>query len=306
MSELLSMVDDYLKIRTSLGFKLERAHRLLPEFVHFVERHGSPYITTELSLRWACTPSSASRYWWSRRLAMVRLFAQHARAFDPRTEIPSADFMPYRHTRSTPYIYSDGDIAALLTAADTIRSSFRALTYRTLLSLLVVTGMRVGEVIALERSDIDWTEATLTIRQGKFGKTREVPLHVTTKRALWEYALERDRVIRPLNKPCFFVSQHGNGLIYKNVHFIFSRLRREAGLDVRRPCPRIHDLRHSFATRTLLSWYRDGLDVQARLSLLATYLGHVSVNSTYWYLTAIPELLHLAGSRLERFREERT
>ena len=305
MSELLSMVDDYLKLRTSLGFKLERAHHLLPRFVEFLEHHDSPYITTELSLRWACMPTAVTRNWWFRRLSMVRLFARHVRAFDPRTEIPSPGLIPYEQLRSRPYIYSDEDIAALIPATETLRPTFRALTYRTLLSLLAVTGMRVGEAIALERSDIDWDEATLTIRQGKFGKTREVPVHGTAKRALWDYGFERDRTIRPLNRPSFFVSRRGNGLIYKNVHFTFSQLRRRAGLDERRPRPRIHDLRHTFATRTLLSWYRSGLDVQVRLPLLSTYLGHVSVNSTYWYLTAIPELLTLAGKRLERFREER-
>lgn len=302
MIALATAVDEYLRVRRALGFKLERETSLLADFVTFLERHRGSYITTELALRWAMEPKDASTQWWAKRLVSVRAFARYMRARDPRTEIPPRDLLPTPvSSRLEPYVYSDDDIRALIKAT-AILGSFRGATYAAFLGLLSVTGMRVGEAIDLDRSDIDWRERVLVIRRGKFGKARELPLDATTVDALGVYASLRDRQVPHPKTPAFFLSaRRGRRLIYKNVHFHFLNVIRAAGLAERRPRrPRIHDLRHSFAIQTLVGWYRAGLDVEPRLPALSTYLGHVCPSHTYWYLTATPELLQLASGHLER------
>ena len=302
MSHLHDAVHDYLSIRRALGYKLKRHGLLLPDFVTFVEREGSDFITTELALRWAMQPSQTSPVWYARRLGMVRLFARHVRSIDPRTEIPPPDLLPCRKRRGTPYLYSDQDVATLLAAARSLRPPLRASTYATLLGLLATSGLRVGEAIALDREDVDWRAGLLVVRQGKFGKSRQIPLHETTMRALRIYADERSRTCPRLKAPSFFVSTRGTRLIYNNVHKTFLDILGKTRLATcstpRRP--RLHDLRHSFAVATVLGWYRAGLDVESRLPLLSTYLGHVCPSNTYWYLTATTELLGHASARLER------
>jgi integrase len=231
---------------------------------------------------------------------MVRGLARYARTIDARTEIPPKDVLPQIRPRHQPYIYSDADVTALMTATRRIRDPFRAHTYRTLIGLLASSGMRVGEAIALDRTDLDHERGVVTVRDGKFGKSREIPLHSTTLEALEEYARHRRRRFPRTRNLAFFLSLAETRLLYKDVHPAFLRLVEGAGLADRKPHrPRIHDLRHSFAVRTLVDAYRGGLDVERRLPLLSTYLGHVSPSSTYWYLSAIPELLGVAARRLE-------
>lgn len=300
MRGLHETVHQYLSLRRALGYKLEREGTLLPDFADFVKAQGGDHITTELALRWACQPAGTSLRWWAKRLGMVRRFAAHVRALDPNTEVPATDLIPYQKQRRTPYLYSDADVRALMRECARLRGPLAPATYATLFGLLAVTGMRVGEAIALDRSDFDTRQALLTIRHGKFDKSRQVPLHATTASALRAYGRERDRIHRRPKSPSFFVSNTGTRLWVQNVWDRFARLRRDAGLPSRPRPPRIHDLRHSFAVTTLLCWYRDGVDVEAKLPLLSTYLGHVSPSSTYWYLTAVPELMGLAAQRLER------
>jgi integrase len=300
MSGLREVVGHYLSLRRALGYKLEREGMLLPDFVAFVEDQGSQHITTELALRWACQPLGASSYWWARRLGMVRRFAVHVRALDPRTEVPATDLIGYRKPRRTPYLYTDADVQAVMRECARLRGPLASATYATLFGLLAVTGMRVGEAIALDRSDVDEHHQLLVIRHSKFNKSREVPLHASTIEALQVYSGKRDRRRRRAKSPSFFVSHAGTRLWAQNVWERFSRLRRWARLPSRPRPPCIHDLRHSFAVATLLRWYREGDDVEAKLPLLSTYLGHVSPSTTYWYLTAAPELLGLAAQRLER------
>jgi integrase/recombinase XerD len=301
MSGLGRALDDYLALRRGLGYKLERAGALLTDFVTYVERQGSSLVTTKLALDWATLPTDAAPSWKAARLCVVRGFAKYAQALDPRTEIPSQGLLPFRKKRVTPYLYSDGEIEALLTAARGIHSPLKACTYATLIGLLAVTGMRVGEAIALDRSDVDWDDKLLVVREGKLRKSRELPLHPTSVEALSGYAEARDRVLPRLSTPSFFVSQAGTRLIYNNVHANFLTLLRRAGLSDRRPRrPRIHDLRHAFALKTLLGWYRADLNVAPRLPLLSTYLGHLCPTNTYWYLTATPELLRMAAERRGR------
>jgi len=302
MSALRRTLEEYLTVRRTLGFKLERAARLLPDFVAYLELQDAPTVTTTLAVEWAKQPPDGHPAWWAERLSIVRGFAKHLQAHDARTEVPPAELLPARTRRATPYLYSPRDIDELMKAARKIHSPLRAATYTTLIGLLAVTGMRVGEAIHLARQDVDWKHRLLIIRNSKFGKSREVALHDTTVEALRTYAHLRDRLVRRVKAPRFLLSTRGTALIYKNVHWTYLGLVRTAGLQRRSAhCrPRPHDLRHSFAVSTLLGWYRAGVDVEPRLPLLSTYLGHVAPSSTYWYLSTTPELLALAAQRLEQ------
>jgi integrase/recombinase XerD len=304
MTDLRQILCDYLSVRRSLGFKLERMGKLLADFIAFLADSGADVITTPLAVDWACKSTAASARSSAQRLAMVRAFARYVHTIDPRTEIPRPDLLPYIKRRLPPYIYDDTEITALLSATGRSGDPFRAHTYGTVIGLLASTGMRVGEAIALDRKDVDDAEKVITIRDSKFGKSREVPLHPTTFEALADYARARDRRFRRSSNHAFFVSLAGTRLFYTNVHLTFLKLVDWAGLAQRKPRrPRIHDLRHTFAVRTLIDtlidWYQAGLDVERQLPLLSTYLGHVSPSSTYWYLSAVPQLLGVAARRLQ-------
>lgn len=308
MNPLRQALTDYLTIRRALGYKLVRAGKLLAQFVTYLEDIGAKTVTTEGALAWAMLPTSGDANWWAHRLLLVRGFATYLHTLDPSAEVPATDLLPVKRQRATPYLYSDDDLAALMSAASGLRSPLRAATYRTLIGLLAVTGLRVGEAIRLDREDIDFEHGLLTVRDGKFGKSREVPLHPTTMQALRSYLRERDRLHAAPGTPALFISTVGTRLLYCNVNWTFLKLVRRTGLKPRSAScrPRLHDFRHAFAVRTVLDGYQSGDDVQARLPLLSTYLGHVDPGSTYWYLSAAPELLALAGGRLERHLEERS
>lgn len=237
------------------------------------------------------------------RLTVVRGFAAHLHALDPVHALIPPDVLPDPGGRATPYLYSDAEIVALMRATtDTLQTPFGAATYATLIGLLAVAGLRVGEVIRLDRGDFDPVAGTLTIRKTKFGKSRSVPLHPTSVTALRDYLGRDDRPRSGTPTAALFASSIGTRLRYCVVNQTFLRLIRRAGLQPRSPgCrPRLHDFRHSFAVRTILDAYRDDLDGGARLPILSTYLGHVNPGATYWYLSAAPELLAVAGERLER------
>lgn len=300
MSDLHQIVRDYLSLRRSLGFKLEREGSLLPDFVAFLEKRGSRLITASFALAWAKQPTEATPYWWATRLGMVRGLARYAHTLDSRHEVPAQDALPRKRPRQHPYIYSDADVAALMAATYRIPDAFRGHTYRTLIGLLASTGMRVGEVIDLDRTDLDQDQGIITVRHSKFGRSREVPLHPSALDALEAYARDRRRRLSRPRSSALLLSLAGTRLLYKNVHPVFLRLLQWAGLTDRKPRrPRIHDLRHSFAVHTLADAYRAGLDVECQVPVLSTYLGHVSPSSTYWYLSAVPELLGVAARRLE-------
>lgn len=302
MSALATALTEYLTIRRRLGFKLDRHDQLLGDFVAYLDEREGTTLTTEIALGWARRPATANPSWWGARLSAVRVFARYLKTIDPATEVPPADLLPARSQRATPYLYSASDIDALMAAARRLPSEHRAVTYTTLIGLLAVTGMRVGEAIRLDLDDVDWAEGALTIRASKFGKSREVVLHPTTVEALRAYSRLRQQLRPRPRTPSLFVSLTGTRLIYQNLHFTFHELVEKAGIEPRSPrCrPRPHDLRHTFAVNTLLAWYRDGLDVPSRMHLLSTYLGHLDPSATYWYLSGSPELLELAGQRLER------
>jgi len=308
MSPLDAQLADYLRIRRALGFKLERAEKLLAQYLEHLEALGQDRVTVANALAWATLPAAGSGSWWAFRLSVVRGFAGYLHALDPSHEVPPADALARRARRAIPYLYSGREIAALMAATAALRGRLRQATYRTLIGLLAVTGMRVGEAIRLERSDLDLRHALLTVRESKFGKSRELPLHPSTVAALRRYLRLREAHQNAHVSDALLISPAGSRLIYCNVHATFRQLRRDAGLVPRSPAcrPRIHDLRHGFAVRTLLEWYRAGVEVQPRLPLLSTYLGHVHPRHTYWYLQAAPELLEIAGQRLQDAQERRS
>jgi integrase len=306
-SGLAQHLDDYLAMRRALGFKLRDYDHWLQQFVSYLDRISATAITVEAALAWATQPADAAPKWLAMRLTMVRGFARYMAGIDPATEVPSTQLLPDPRSRATPFIYSSSDIAVLMRAArgSTNLPLAAASTYRTLLGLLAVTGMRLGEAINLDRDDVDLDEGVLMVRQGKFGKSRELALHPSTVTVLRDYAALRNRTRqRTRTAQPWFVSSNGSALSHSTVQHWFRRLTRSAGLLPRSATcrPRIHDLRHTFAVNTLLGWYRAGVDVQARLPLLSTYLGHVDPTHTYWYLTATPELMQAVLHRLDRVR----
>jgi len=298
--DLAGTATEYLRLRRALGYKLARQGELLGDFIRYLRAAGADHVTIEHALGWATLPTGADPVWWSARLGVVRGFARYLRALDPATEVPPAGLLPDRNHRVTPYIYTDDDLARLLDAAGRLRPASRAATYQTLIGLLAVTGMRVGEAIGLDRGDLDSEQGLLTIRHGKFGKARQLPLHESTVEALRGYAALVRGQCRTSRAPSLFVSTAGTRLIGNNASAVFSRLVDDARLDwAGRRRPRLHDLRHRFAVATVLGWYRAGVDIEPRLPLLSTWLGHVGPASTYWYLSGVPELLALAVQRVE-------
>jgi integrase len=305
MTSLANALGEYLAIRRSLGYKLRHTARELPRFVMFVEGRGATAITTELALKWAQEDPAASPVTHADRLAMVRRFAAWRSAADPRTEIPSPWLLPRRYQRPAPYIYSDEEIATIVSAAAGLPShrGLRCLTFSTLFGLLAVTGMRIGEAVALDRDDVDLQAGILNVREGKLGKQRFVPIHATTRQALMHYAGRRDAILPGVKVPAFFVSERGNRVLAFSAGDNFVKVSRQIGL--RPPAaegrrgrgPRLHDLRHRFAVATLIDWYRAGADVDREIPKLATYLGHEGPAEVYWYLQAVPQLLELATER---------
>ena len=296
MSRLRDAVDRYLETRRALGFKFQRPAALLPDFVRHLEAHRAPFITLRLALDWAQRPSDGHPAWWAERLSIVRGFARQLQAEDPRHQVPPVGLIPWRARRAVPVLFDAREISALLLAARRLKAPLRAATYEALFGLLAVTGMRIGEAIRLDRDDLDWKQQLLVVRRSKFDKSREVVLHPSVLAALRRYTKVRDDCWPHPRSPAFFVSLNGTRLIYNNAHRTFRALGRAARIRAGRP----HDLRHSFAVATLLRWYRMGVDVDARMPRLSTYLGHAAPESTYWYLTAAPQLMAIARRRLER------
>ena len=304
MKSLQNAIEDYIALRRSLGFKLDDMAADLTKFASFLEQRAAPYITTALALEWATQSTNHLPSHWARRLGFVRVFARHWSATDPRTEIPPAGLLPFRAQRARPYLYTEQEIQRLLAAAKSLSpaSGLRPWTYHCLFGLLAVSGLRISEAIKLERQDVDFYQGVLTIRQTKFNKNRLIPLHASTRDVLSEYAEHRDRLVPNPSSSCFLLNDCGRCLERSAVRRTFYDLSRQIGL--RGPAdhtgPRIHDFRHRFALNTLIQWYRAGEDIERRLPVLSTFLGHAHVADTYWYLSIHPELMGLATERLEQ------
>jgi integrase len=303
MKTMRQAVRDYLALRRSLGFKLKEHEPRLWKFVSFLEKNGSARITIPLALQFATQPQHQQPAQWATRLRVVRGFARYRSGEDPRTEIPPPHLLPYRARRARPYLYSAKEIRELLRAAQNLRSrcSLNPRTYYCLFGLLATTGMRISEALNLRVKDVDGSEGIITIHGTKFGKSRLIPLHPSTQRVLSAYAKRRDCLFEKKPVLHFFVSSRGTRLDGGDVHRIFYHLSRQIGLRDVSAChgPRLHDFRHRFAVQTLVRWYRTGKDVERRLPVLSTYLGHAHVTDTYWYLTSTPELMGAAGKRME-------
>ena len=297
MTNFAEMAEEYLAVRRAVGFTLQQPGRDVPRFAAFLDGQGATTITTALALTWAGTEGPAAM-----RLANVRIFARYVAAFDPATEVPPSGLLPVRKHRLVPYLYSDDEIAALMHGAGLLCPELWAATCRSILGLLWSTGMRVGEVLALQRGDVSFAEQRLTVWRTKFGKSRHVPLSPSTLEALITYDEHRQRCWPTPRTDRFFVAKRGGPVPYLALRDEWLQLLQQTGVPYRVAAqrPRLHDLRHSFTVRTLLGWYRAGQDVGALLPRLSTYLGHVEPASTYWYLSAAPELMALAAERLEQ------
>jgi integrase len=298
-------LDRYLAVRRSLGYRLATDERVLHRFVDFAEAQLAQHITTALFLRWQSTFGRAGRQTWAARLGIVRLFAQWLHGLDPTHEVPPRGLIPSRHRRMRPYIYSETEIVAIVDAATKLPSVYgmRGLTCSTLFGLIAVTGLRISEALGLDTLDVDLVEGVLRIRHGKLDKERLIPLAESVTERLRVYTGERDRLLGRAPEP-FFVTCGGDRLGDCGARYNFAQVCQRIGLRVPQEYrrhgrgPRIHDLRHSFAVRTILDWYRTGKDPSREMLKLTTYLGHVLPENTYWYIEAVPELLELASHRV--------
>lgn len=306
MSALSGELDRYLTIRRSLGYDLSTSERVLRKFIAFAEQEDAEYVSTALFLRWQKTFGSANRQTWARRLGMVRLLAQWLHCVDPRHEVPPQGLIPNRYRRARPYIYSDEEIRRIVEMAAELPSIYglRALTCSALFGLIAITGLRISEAISLDVANVDLEAGLLTLRRGKLGKARLLPVSDSTTVQLVAYARERDRLLGAPPE-AFFVLEQGERITDCSARYNFAVVCQSTGL---RPAekfnrhgrgPRIHDLRHTFAVRTLVNWYRTGKDPAREMIKLMTYLGHSSPAHTYWYIEAVPELLDLASQRVE-------
>lgn len=300
MSTMQIHVQEYLRLRRALGFKLVWPGHLLPQFVTWLEGTGSATITVDAAISWARSSTKGQPITLSHRLGAVRGFARYLITIDPATEIPPAGLFG-KQRRITPYIYSPEEIGRLVGAARGLRPPLRAATHEALFGLLGVSGMRVGEALRLVREDVDLVDGVIRVRHAKFDRDWLVPVHASTTEALLAYAAQRDRLCPQPRTDAFFVSSIGGPLRYHSVRSAFATLLTSAGFPTATSGhPRIHDLRHSMVVNTVIGWQRDGLAVGSRLPVLSTYLGHVNPASTYWYYSAVPELLQLAAAGLGR------
>lgn len=305
MLPLHEIVNDYVAMRRKLGFRLHCYDTVLHEFVDFLHNERVHHVTTKLALQWATQRSDCSAAWRAHQLTMLRGFARYLSARDPRSEVPPLGLLKQSQNRRRPHLYTSDEVVKLMRATNGLDRGISPLwpaTMATLIGLLAATGLRIGEVLRLNQSDVDWQQSVLNIHRSKFRRSRLVPLHVSTTRALQRYATLRNGAHPGSRNPSLFVSQTGKRLQYGHVHKTFLWLLAQIGL----PCsrdrhgPGLHDLRHRFAVNTLVQWYRAGQDVERHMLILSTYLGHRRVVDTYWYLSAAPELMGLARARLER------
>jgi len=303
MKTLQESLNEYIDMKKSLGFKVDVINRNLQSFLQFMDDNGVNIITIDIAVRWARIPSSAKPSWWAQRLGFVRGFARYQCALDNISVVPPPGLLPFRSKRASPYIYTNDEISRLLKASLAIRSvhGVKHRTYHLLLGLLAVTGMRIGEILRLNVNSVDLTDDTIKVLNSKGGKSRIVPLHYTTTVAIKEYITKYRILIEGTCDDTLLLNDYGRRISMYDIHTTFNQLTKTTGLRNvgAKYGPRLHDFRHRFAIETLLRWYRRGDDVESKIPLLSTYLGHAAVRSTYWYLSATPELLNMATKRIE-------
>lgn len=300
---MVERATDYLLARRRLGFGLKSEGEGLMSFAKFADEQGHRgSLTTSIALKWATLPINVDPRRHARRLAIVRRFAAYLALYDPETQIPPRDTLgSSRYPRSMPHIYSPEELKSLLKETEQLgpQGGLRPHTYRTLFGLLVATGLRISEALALTRDSVDFKAGVLRIEETKFRKARLVPIHPSTSKALCAYAQKRDGYLPYLTAETFFLTERGTSLKYRKTLMTFLDIRERLGWNESATRPRIHDIRHTFAVRMLLDWYREGVSIDNRVAVLATYLGHAQLSSTYWYLSAVPELMAKASERFE-------
>lgn len=291
---------DYLSMRRGLGFKMRKEEEMLRGFISFFIAQKASYLTTKLALQWARKPQNTDPAWWTDRLTMVRGLARYWKTIDSRTEVPPVRLLVPYYKRPSPHIYSGREIAAILAAARGLPTKDN-LTYWTLFGLLLATGMRIGEALALDNEDVKLKRGTIAVQDVKSKRARLLPLHGTTCRVLRRYVRHRDRVYPRGRTASFFVILDGRRPSHYMAWNTFKKVLTQAGLrtPTQRKAPRLHDLRHTFAVSTLIRFYKEGQDIDRKIHALSTYLGHKGIRCTYWYLTAVPELMSIALARLE-------
>lgn len=299
-------VEEYINIRHKLGVQMKIEGSELLRFAHYVDKKGyKGSLTAVMAIEWASSSKKSSRLSWARRLEIVRCFAKYYYAFDPKTQIPPKNIFGPAHRRNTPYIYTTQEIKEILAASlqlHSTQSKLRPITYYYLFGLLASSGLRISETTRLNEGDVDFSNGILTIRETKFFKSRYVPLHATVLEALQQYVAIRNKKCYP-RCDAFFVLDNGLPVTTSKAEYAFKIIRRKLWIDklYKNKKPRIYDLRHTFVCHRLLAWYKEGKNINQMISYLSTYIGHVKVSDTYWYITGIPELLSIATKRFEQF-----
>jgi integrase len=299
------LVEDYVSLRRGLGYRSVTQERALRSFARHLDGHGGP-IPLEVTLDWTTSTTSTDPRNPARRLAMVRGFLRHLHALDGATDVPVAGMLGPTGQRTPPHVYTDGEIADLIREAGQLSpiGGLRPRCYATLFGLLACTGLRISEALALACADVDLEAGVITVRAGKRGLTRLVPLHPSAIGPLADFACERERRHgRPGPQDAFFRTEASERLSYSTASHAFGVVRRRLGWDAtgRTRAPRIHDLRHRMVVRRIQTWHGQGVDVDAKITALATYLGHVEVRDVYWYMSAVPELMGIVAARFETF-----
>jgi site-specific recombinase XerD len=295
------ILKDYLAMRRKLGFKLKKHEETLRGFLNFFENRKDTYLTTELALKWARKPKNTDPAWWTERLSMLRGFAAYWKTIDPRTEVPSLHILLPQYKRPTPHIYTDQQITQILVATRKLPSK-DSYTYWTLFGLLLATGMRIGEALTLDNKDVDLKQGVITIRDTKLNKSRILPLHKTTSQVLKRYVQQRNKRFPTRRNKSFFAIVDGRRPSHAVVWKMFKQVLLSTGIlePSQKRVPRLHELRHTFAVRALTEFYKNGQDIDSKIHALSTYLGHKDIGCTYWYLTAVPELMGQVLCRLEK------
>jgi integrase len=308
MATMVALVEDYLAARRQMGFSLKHSGGQLLGFARFADKigHRGP-VTFDLAVKWVQSAALHTPLTWARRLEVLMPFLDYRLQFDASTAIVPRGYFGPAHRRLVPHIYREQEVVALMQATDNLKPAdgLRPKTFRTLFGLLAATGLRISEALHLQVQDVDLVHGILTVRQTKFCKSRLVPLHFTTVAELKRYVEAKELQLGRPKDGAFFVSDTGKALHYRAVLNTFEVLRAQLGWVARggHASPRIHDIRHTFICRNLLDCYRRNESPDHIMDAISTYVGHVKVSDTYWYLTATPELMAVAAERFAHFVE---
>jgi integrase len=299
-------VQNYLSYRRSLGYQLHIEGQELLKFGSYVDskKHRGP-LTEDIAIEWAKSSKKASRFTWARRLEIVRCFAKYCCITESDTQIPGKGIFGKAHRRNVPYIFTKHEILQILDSTKYLvpEGGLRPISFSYLFSLLYVTGLRTSEALNLLPQDVDLIQGILWVRDTKFHKSRLVPLHKSTIQALANYCQLRSKYVPQSKLRSFFIIDDGKPITLRAVEYAFIKIRRLLGWDVKfkNKMPRVYDLRHTFVCNRLLSWYEQGVDVQNVIPYLSTYIGHVKVSDTYWYISAIPQLMEIVSDRFNDY-----